>query len=57
MNGSAEELFGPSIDLDSGSVQLSILRFDGTRLERETSDGKVFSLGSNGRATKRRVAK
>ena len=54
---SAEELFGPSIDLDSGSVQLSILRFDGTRLERETSDGKVFSLGSNGRATKRRVAK
>ena len=53
----AEELFGPSIDLDSGSVELPILRFDGTRLERETSDGKVFSLGSNGRATKRRVAK
>ena len=51
------ESFGPSVDLDLGGVELPILRFDGTRLERETSDGKVFSLDSSGRETKRRVAR
>ena len=53
----AAESFGPSVDLDLGRVELPILRFDGTRLERETSDGKVFSLDSSGRETKRRVAR
>ena len=53
----AEKSFGPSVDLDSGRVELPLLRFNGTRLERETSDGKVFSLDNNGRETKRRVAR
>ena len=53
----AEKSFGPSVDLDSGRVELPLLRFDGARLERETSDGKVFSLDSSGRETKRRVAR
>ena len=52
-----EKTFGPSVDLDSGRVELPLLRFDGARLERETSDGKVFSLDSSGRETKRRVAR
>ena len=52
-----EKVFGPSIDLDLGRVELPLLRFVGTRLERETSDGKVFSLDSNGHETKRRAAR
>ena len=50
----ARRFFAPKVDLEAGKVEVPLVRFDGSRIERESQDGRIFVLGTDG-ALERRV--
>jgi len=50
----ARSFFAPKVDFEAGKVEIPLVRFDGSRIERESQDGRIFVLGTDG-ALERRV--
>ena len=49
----AKRLFAPQVDLDAGKLDIPLIRFDGSRIERESQDGRIFVLGTDGSVERR----